>query len=833
MSFRTQAMRFLSLVPPTLGLFLTACDATRERPERVEFPPLTAHEVPERGFDVQHYAIDVELQPADRGIVASCRVDFASTTAGLDVLELELLGLEVSGVVDGAGRPLTFAHEGGRLAIDLAEPLAAGAAGSVEVSYRGRPRLGLWFSGDDGGGVPNQVFTQGQCDESRGWFPCFDHPSDRLTSEVRVTMPAAWISIAAGERLESSEADGRRTEHWRMDRSHACYLITLVAGDLHVVRESWEDVELWYAAEEQYADWMEASFHETDEALAFLSDFTGVRYPYSKYSQACVANFPWGGMENISATTLTPLTLDDERGNRDHQSLDLVVHEAAHQWFGDLITCNDWSHIWLNEGFATYCELLYIEASRGVDELRADVREYQEAYQEHDRGRNREPTVWNRYREPGDLFDEHVYEGAAVRLHALRFVLGDDAFRESVRAYVAAFADRNVETADFHRVVEETSGRELDWFFDQWFYRRGYPEFDVKWKWDEDDRVVELDVQQLQKADGGTPEVFRTPVAVEIRDRTGVAAHRIEVTRRRQRFELSAQAEPVYVRFDKGSWIPKGMRWNKSVAEWIAIAEQDDDVTGRRDAMRAIGRIAAMDRTRDPEKHDLCVATIVDRLRKDTSPWVRAAAAHALGEAQGLEARERLKEAASRDDEAPVRTASLEALSAWGENKDLARFARERFDDGYSWATMGAAAGLVCSADPDGAFDWIVGKLYLDSPHDQLREFLLNHLGQLDDGGVRDQLLRWSRDEAASPTARAVAVRRLAELPKKRIANAKAIGELLDCEPYRLRTAAVEALAALDNPESRRLLAAYYPRALDGVQRRAIEAALGGTGVDG
>ncbi|MCZ6596802.1 MAG: M1 family aminopeptidase, partial [Planctomycetota bacterium] len=571
---------------------------------------------------------------------------------------------------------------------------------------------------------------------------------------------------------------------------------------------------------------VDRSFGNTAEILAFLSEFTGMKYPYSVYRQVCVTDFLFGGMENITATTLTPLVLDDELGNLDEEHHDLIAHEAAHQWFGDLITCNDWSHIWLNEGFATYMTELYFEATRGVEEFRARMRNTQEDYMRADVGRARRPTVWNVYKEPDDLFDELVYEGAACRLHLLRFVLGDEVFRDAVRGYVEEYAGRNVDTDDFQRAAEEASGRDLDWFFQQWFHGRGYPEFRFDWEWDEARRTVVVDVEQMQEFHDGTPAVFRTPVEIEVREPAGISLHRLEIDERKERFELAADAKPLYVRFDKHGWIPKGMIWRRSPREWIAIANRDDDVNGRRDAVRALGGIAAEARRAGRGTHEVYVRELVARLRGDPSPYVRLEAAPALGKAGGLEARKRLRSAAGDDPDPRVRVAALDALHAWGESADLARFAREEFAVRFSWNTMAAAAGLVCSADSDGAYDWIVSRLSVESPHDQLAGKLLGHLAGLDDGRVPDRLLAAARNGALHPNARAEAVRGIGKLPKRRITHSRALGELLDVEDFRLRHAVVEALAELKNPQSRRLLEAYYPEALTPTERRAIEGAL-------
>ena len=825
--FRPSAALFAGLLLAGLtgcGQHLVSSDAVA-RPER--------NAPPERGYDVRHYRIDLDRLPESQSIQGVCTVTLASETDGLAEVVLDLVGLQVSEVRDGLGNALAYEHERGLLRVQPFAPLALGEELALEVDYGGRPQTGLWFSGTraDGSG-PNQVFTQGESNHSRGWFPCFDHPSDRVTSEILVTMPSDWVSVAPGERL-SSQVDGfLKTEHWRIEATHPTYLTSLVAGEFVVRESSWQGVPLWFVGEPHYEPLFEASFEETDEILSFFSDYTGRRYPYPKYSQALVANFPWGGMENISATTLTPLTLDEERGHRDSSSHGLVAHEAAHQWFGDLITCDDWAHIWLNEGFATYMTELYFEASRGAEVFRARMRDRQEDYLKEDVGASRRSVVTRDYKEPEDLFDAQSYAGAAARLHLLRFVLGEASFQEGIRTYVDTFAEGNVTTADVQRVMEDVSGRDLSTFFEQWFLRPGFPEFEVDWRYEPRKGRIVLDVDQVQATRDGTAAVFEVPVDIEVRDSRGTTLHRIELSTREESFALPASERPFYVHFDHMGWIPKRVRYfRREAAEWLALITSSTDVNARRDAALALGSIAAEMRASDVTAHEIYVAELADRLRRDPSPWVRADAARALGQAGGVEARERLAQASGADDEARVRAAALQALWNWGPAPELATLGRRRFEEGFSWNTMAKAAGLVVRADPEGAYEWLTEKLLVPSPHDELTGLLLEQLGAIDDPSVPQQLLRWAQDESLHPNARGVALVELSKRTRGKEGRSREIAAFLDAESFRLRQAAIDALGTLRDPFARDALRAYYPRSKTQRERRAIEASLSRGGI--
>jgi aminopeptidase N len=812
----------------TLAVALGACRADRAARAGIVFPlefPLEQPHAPRVcPFDVLAYGIELELQPAERALQATCRVRLAPLAghAPLTEVALDFVGLTLASVHDERGRVLAHRRADGEVTVSLAEPLRA----ETELSFRygGRPERGLWYAGTraDGSG-PALVFSHGETERNRGWFPCFDEPGERATTELRVTMPASWRASASGALVDVRTEGARRTERWRMDFPYPAYLLGLVAGELTVQEGQAREVPLTFLCEPRFADSLAPTFAETDEILAFLADFTGVAYPYPKYSQAAADNFPWGGMENISATTLTPLLLSDERGRRDQPPALLLAHEAAHQWFGDLFTCADWSHLWLNEGFATYCALLYLEATRGEDEFRAQLHDTQEAYLLADVGTARRPTVWNVWKEPDDAFDAHAYQGAAARLHLLRFVLGDEIFRAGVRAYAAENRGRGVTTEDFERVLERVAGRGLEHFFAQWFRARGFPEFAVAWEWDEAQHEVRLAVEQIQASDDGTPEVFELPVEVELCDAAGSRTVRLELDERREHFELPAAEAPLYLAFDPHGWIPKRVREEKPLAEWRALAERASDVNARRAAVQALGRAATLVPLGDPNE---ALDELAARLHTDASPWVRADAATALAAPLGDGAEDALRRAALEDPEVRVRSAALLALRAFGPDDGLASLAEEAFYAGPSYGVMAAAASLLSWQAPGRAFEFLTAGLELESPHDALATLLLPHLAVLSDARVPAALRQIAADVSFAPTARAAAVQGLASTTRERGESARALVPLLGEDSFHLRRAAVLTLVALGDASARRALADYYPRTRTSEERRAIEGLL-------
>ena len=812
-----------------LALTLAGCRAS-DAAARGPRAPARAHAPRTAPFDVEHYALDLRLDPARRSLEGTASVRLWAREAALDEVELDLVGLEVRGVRDRDGGALAFRHADGRLAIELGRRLEPGAFVELVVDYGGAPAKGLYFVAERDG-IPSQVFTQGECQDARWWFPCFDEPHDRATSEVRVDMPAGWRSTAAGVLVERIERDGRAVERWRMADPHPTYLLTLVAGDLVALEDVWDETPLTYLAGPEHADALAHGFAETPAVLATFSALTGRRYPYAKYSQACVENFPFGGMENVSATTMTSTMLRDERGWRDYDPAGLVAHEAAHQWFGDLLTCADWSHIWLNEGFATYFTQLYFEATRDRDTFEIGVRDMQESYTSADVGLTRRPTVWNVYKDPMDLFfGGQTYPGGGSRLHLLRFVLGDEAFFAGIRAYVAEHAHSSVTTDDFQAAMERAAGVELDDFFRQWFHERGYPELELRWRYDEGAREVVVSLAQVQTFADGTPAVFRFPAEIGVRTREGELRTRVEVSKREQTFRLPAAERPFWVRFDPDSWVPKRLNEVRPVSEWVAIAGGEDDPNGRRDALRVLARLLASEDSAAAEL-DAATAAAVERLRVDGVRAVRSTAASALAGALrrgSSAAREALLAAAADDPEAAVRVAALAALGGAGRDAELAAFARAQFEAGYSWATMGAAADLVRTADADdaAAYAWVLERLDSPSPHQGLRAMLLGVAAGFDRPEVVGLLRDFALDPASGSQPREVAVRQLARLARYDAGVQQDLIGLLDESDYRLRGAVIDALGEFATERALRALEERWPREPDVRQRRAIERAL-------
>ncbi len=442
-----------------------------------------------RPFDIRHLSLDLDLLVVEKRVLGVAALDIERVDVDADALQLDAVGFEISSVkltVNDAPLSTGWKYDGDRLHVAIPKGLQRC---TVEVDYGVTPRRGLYFLEPDAvvADRPRQVWSQCQDQDARYWFPCHDAPDAKMTSELRVTVPEGWVALSNGDLLEEpAGTDGVRVFHFGFDAPHPSYLMTLIAGQFSILEDrpalladGRKVPVLYYVPAGREEDgWR--SLSDTPSLIEHFSTVTGVPFPWSRYSQIIVADFTFGGMENTTATTLHEHALLDPRAALDISSVNLVAHELAHQWFGDYVTCRDWSEAWLNEGFATYFEHVAREAQLGRDEYDWGIMADLDVYLDESCSRYTRPIVSREYQAPIDLFDRHLYQKGGLVLHMLRRELGDDAFWKGVNEYLVRHHEGLVETTDLKRAFESSSGRSVDRFFDQWVYQAGHLDLEVK-----------------------------------------------------------------------------------------------------------------------------------------------------------------------------------------------------------------------------------------------------------------------------------------------------------------------------------------------------------------
>ncbi len=528
----------------------------------------TQRYAPDRAFDTLHIALDIKIDFRRHAADSTCRTTIRAYKDKLRQLEFDAVDLQVSGTtVDG--QRVRHTNKKGKLTLMLRKALEAGQEAEVVVRYRVvKPKSGLHFvyPGPHNPKNPVQVWSQSQPEDARYWFPCHDAPHQKTTNEIKITVPKGFRAISNGALVETKHRGATSTYHWKMDKPHSIYLISIAAGRFSEIVDDWDGIPITYYCEKGREADARRGMGKTPKAVKFFSEKTGVRYPYAKYAQVAVAEYP-GGMEHTSCTTQTDAILIDKRAFLDNDMDLLMAHELAHQWFGDLVTCRDWSHAWLNEGFATYFEVLFQEHDKGIDEADYELLGNARVYFDEDQKRYRRPIVCSTYKYPWILFDRHLYEKGCWVLHMLRHELGDETWWKCIGHYLRKHRDQSVETSDLILAIEEITGRNMKPFFDQWVFKAGYPQFRVQYEWHEKTRTATIWILQTQDVSDENP-FFKVKVDFRLTGRGWVKNHTEEITEREHKFVYRLASEPLDFEFDPEYKLLKTASIKKPQAMW-------------------------------------------------------------------------------------------------------------------------------------------------------------------------------------------------------------------------------------------------------------------------
>jgi aminopeptidase N len=709
-------------------------DDTNEH-QAFALPGARPHYGPDKIVAVEQ--IDLHLTPDFEGesLDGVCTLTVRALDEPVSRLTLDAVDLEISAVEPSA----SFRSREGKLEIEFATPIAAGARASFAVTYRAsKPRHGLFFikPTPENPGKVAHLWTQSQDQYARYWFPCFDYPAEKQRSTTTIVVPKGMFALGNGALEERRDENGHTVFRYRQDIPHSTYLMTMVAGPFVEVDQGKAGRNgvpvAYYVLPGRESDG-ERAFGKTPQMIERFEERTGVAYPYARYSQIAVSDFIFGGMENTGATTQTDRTLHDEIAHLDFSSDPLVSHELAHQWFGDLLTCRDWAHAWLNEGFATFMEAVWREADLGADEYLYDVFLCVGAYLREDAHRYRRPIVCNVYRDPIEIFDRHLYQKGAAVLHMLRGELGEARFWRSIARYVGDNAQRSVKTIDLVRAIEAATGRNMRGFFNQWVYREGHPRLQIGVAWDAQRRVATLKVDQQQTIDAAHPPfAFDVEVGFAPGDSApaggpaqaavpGERRVRASIERQHETIAVPLDFEPKLVRFGPGSFLLADVTYRLGADFAAAALRADPDVVARIRAARELaadgGRVAreAIEKAFADEPFWGVLAETASAIGATRAPWARAvlisalshphpkvvrAAAAALGNFREPDAATGLIETAARHASYFVRAAALIALGRTRDPRAFDVLASALGQDTWNGTVeAGAALGLGELAD--------------------------------------------------------------------------------------------------------------------------------------
>ncbi len=787
-----------------------------------------------RPFRLHHLFLDLTLDLTAKAVEGSARWDFERIAAAARWLSLDAVGFDVFGVdLMSGSESIALQHEydGDELRIAIPNDVHAG---SVVIRYRAVPREGLYFLEPDAA-VPErpvQVWSQCQDENARHWFPCHDKPHVKMTTELRVGVPSGFVVLSNGEFVNAPASPGGTDSpqsahsaepaasleyfHFRLDQPHPSYLMTLVVGRFAVLddrpaqlADGREIPVRYYVPPSRVADGLR-TFGQTPRMLELISRLTGVPYPWPRYSQVVVSDFVFGGMENTTATTMYEHILVDERASIDIPSEDLVAHELAHQWFGDYVTCRDWSEAWLNEGFATFFEHVEIEDRLGVDEYEWGVSRDLESYENEASGSYQRPIVCRDWALPMDLFDRHLYEKGGLVLHMLRRLLGDGPFWAGVQRYLTDHAFGIVETRDLQRALEASSGLALDRFFDQWVFRPGHPELAVKVEWNESS----LDIRVAQKQKIGDVALFQFELEVDVAfDDGAFSRHSKVIETAEDAITIHLARRPKFVVIDPEFKIATPISL-EAPADMLR-AQLAGGVTARQ---RWVAADALATRVDVPT-----VRSLVDALNDTQAPWmVRARVALALGRTRAPEAFAALT-AAVGVDHPKVRRAVVAALGEFRNEAALHSLEAAAASD-PSYLVEAAALKALGSTRQSSALPILELGAGRKSWNDVVRAGALDGMAELGAPEAAERVRELTRYGVPSRGRRAAAMA-LAKLRQDRHTR-QHLESLLDDRELQVRITAVQALVELGDARARDALQARLGRERDARVTRTLRVAL-------
>ncbi len=770
--------------------FLQEQQEQPKQPQIQKLPP--RNYVRSRDYDMKHVALDLKFDWDKSQAYGTATLTLAPFKTGLTQITLDEGKLSVNSVkVLGSNAALKFTtdDEKQKLYITPDRSYKAGEDLTLVIDYRTGGAVEGGILGGFGGGIrfikptpdnpkkPRQIWSQGESEFNRFWFPSYDSPNDFATSELRATVEKPFVVISNGKLLETKDnKDNTRTFHWKIDSPHANYLTSIVVGE-------YAEVSKGSAAGKPVSSYVYPN--EAKEGgvttvrlpkmVQFFSDKTGVPYPYEKYAQTMVEDFG-GGMENISATTQIEGMIHDEREELDETSDSLQSHELAHQWFGDYVTCREWGQIWLNESFATYFQAMWDEESIGHDEfLYRDVRSNQQQYLSTWNRGNRRPVVTQNYTDRDAIFDSYAYPRGGATLHMLRTFVGEENWWKAINHYLTVNAHKPVSTEQLRIAFEETTGQSLDRFFDQWLYKMGHPIFEITQSYDEAGKKLTLTVKQTQKPDPTYEypqvEFFETPVDVEIGTASGARVERVMIEPQETTvLTFNVDSKPNLVNFDYQGTLIKEMTFQKPVDDLVFQLGNDKDMLGRLWALSELGKLSKAQTTAEADKAKISAA-LNKSMTSDAFWAVRREAVRQFAAPQqnqmaaffgtaptphyAPETVMALK-AATKDKEAATRAAAFDVLGALKDSSNAELFAAALSDRSYN--VVDQASDALAQTKSPQAYERLVKLLDEQSWRDRVRIAGLNSLATLGDKRAFDTGLKYAGDTTQSRGVRSAAL---------------------------------------------------------------------------
>lgn len=690
-----------------LDTMVVAAPRTVAPPEEYQLPKYNASATKEH--DLIHTKLDLRFDWENEKVMGKATLTLKPHFYNQEKLILDAKNFEVHKLIfEGSNKALNFENNGRQLIIDLGKNFTRNDTFTIFIDYTASPSAeggsqaitsdkGLYFINPrkEDPNKPQQIWTQGETESNSRWFPTIDKPNERTTQEMYITVEDRFATLSNGLLLKSTKNnDGTRTDYWKMDLPHAPYLFMMAIGEFAVVKDQWQNIPLEYYVEPKFEKDAKAIFPYTGEMLSLFSDKLGIKYPWEKYAQVSVRDYVSGAMENTTAVIFGEFMQKSSQELADDDDINekVVAHEMFHHWFGDYVTCESWSNLTLNEGFANYSEYLWMEHKYGADEadfhLLGERQGYIGAAQNgiHD-------LIDFGFENREDMFDAHSYNKGGLILHMLRKYVGDEAFFAALHQYLSKNAFTDVEAHELRLVFEDVTGQDLNWFFNQWYFDKGHPNLDIQYSYDPSTKMAAVTVEQLQNPDQ-SPAIFQLPVNVDIyMGPNSVKREKIMVNERKQTFTFEVPSEPKLINFDADKTLLAEKEENKTKDNYIFQFYNAPQFLDRYEALEALSYIGGDG-----------VEAVFESALNDPF-WMIKIQSMGHVDITKPAVQQKLLDLAKTDKKPAVRASALERIGETG-NKDFISTIRQSLENEKSLLAMGAALRSLNKLDNVAALEY-------------------------------------------------------------------------------------------------------------------------------
>ncbi len=674
--------------------------------------------------DLVHTKLDVSFDWNKKFLYGKATIKLKPHFYPVDAVWLNARGMEIKEVKLISGKDsvnAAYSYNDDSLNIKLGREYKNNEEYTLFINYISKPDelkdlggseaitsdKGLYFINPDGKipDKPKEIWTQGETQSNSVWFPTIDVPNQKTTEEINITVANNYKTLSNGLLVKSeNHPDGTRTDSWKLDKPHAPYLFMMAIGEYSIVKDTWKGKEVSYYVEPEFEKSARKIFSNTPEMIDFFSKSLGVDYAWPKYSQVVARDYVSGAMENTSATLHGSFLQRDERELIDETNEDVISHELFHQWFGDLVTCESWSNIPLNESFATYGEYLWNEHKYGREEADIGLNSDLNGYLREAKTKQVDLIRFN-YDSREDMFDRHSYAKGGTILNMLRRAVGDDAFFASLKKYLETNAYKAVEVHQLRLAFEEVTGEDMNWFFNQWFLSKGHPELKISYNWNDSNMLQKVVIEQTQ--DLATTPLYRIPLDIDIYFSDSKRRERVVLTDKNQTFEFRCERKPAVVNVDAEKMLTGTKEDNHTEAEWITLYEKGPLFLDRFESLKAIAKYK-----NETNAANVIMSALNDRNRKIREFAITNCNTLLLG-SDSLRVKNKIIEIAKSDTNTNVRSMAIKKLSENYNDKAILDLAITLSSDS-SFEVMSNAIDLIGNKNPKMALD-ICKKLETES----------------------------------------------------------------------------------------------------------------------